>query len=116
MYCDKREVMTGDTAALMHLAHRSTGIRLGAAERSCEELDLFALQTSHIGTGEEPGQLVVSQHATVEVGDDGFERLMTADLNVDTCHQRSERRRRFAPALRTLPGCKVGLTSPIPEM
>ena len=69
MYCDKREVMTGDTAALMHLAHRSTGIRLGAAERSCEELDLFALQTSHIGTGEEPGQLVVSQHATVEVGD-----------------------------------------------
>src|SRR6185312_4201112 len=48
--------------------------------------------------------------------DDGFERLMTADLNVDTCHQRSERRRRFAPALRTLPGCKVGLTSPIPEM
>ena len=66
MYCDKREVMTGDTWALIHLGHGS----LRPAERSSEELDLFALQTSHIGTGEEPGQLVVSQHATADIGDD----------------------------------------------
>jgi hypothetical protein len=80
--------MTGDSAALMHLAHRSTGIGLRPAERSTEELALFALRSSHIGTGEEPGQLVVSQHAIVEVGDNGFERLMAADLSVDAFHQR----------------------------
>jgi hypothetical protein len=56
--------------------------------------------------------LVIRQDTIVEVGDNGFERLMAADLSVDTGHGVSESRRRFAADVCALPGCNKGLTPP----
>lgn len=72
----------------MYLAHRYSGVGLRSTECGSEELDLPARQPGHVGAGEEPGEFCVGEHAIVEVGDDDFQRLVTADLVVDACHGR----------------------------
>jgi hypothetical protein len=47
------EMVHGDTTTLVHLLHRRTGIGLGPAESGREELDLFAFEAVHVGSGEE---------------------------------------------------------------
>jgi hypothetical protein len=76
----------------VHLSHRCAAVRLRATEGRCEELNLLALEPGHVGAAEEACQSVVGQNAVVEVGDNGFQRLMPADLFIDACHAPSQRR------------------------
>src|SRR5690606_34253572 len=73
------EVVHGDTPALMYLFHRCTGVGVRAAERRGEELDLLPAQPGHIRSGEETGELVVGEDSGIEIGDDGFQSLVSAD-------------------------------------
>ena len=75
--------MHGDAAALMDLAHRRTAVRVGSAECCGEELDLFAFEPGHVGAGEEAGEFGVDENPVVEVVDDDFQRLVSADLGED---------------------------------
>lgn len=69
--------------ALVDLFHRCAGVGLGSAEGCHKELGLFVFEAVHIRSGEEAAELIVGEHTYIEVFDDGFDRLIPADLVVD---------------------------------
>jgi hypothetical protein len=77
------EVVHGDSAPLMDLLHRRTGVGLGTAEGGRQEFCLFAFEAVHIRSGEEACQLMIGEHPDVEILDEGFDRLVPADFVVD---------------------------------
>jgi hypothetical protein len=79
----QREVMHGDAAALMHLAHQCAGVGVRPAECRGKELDLPAFESGHVGACEEAGEFLVSEHATVEIVHHDLQRFVPPDLVVD---------------------------------
>src|SRR5437588_12947424 len=76
------EVMRGDTATFVDLPHRRAGVGSGAVEHRAQELDLTGFHAPHVRPGVKTGQLIVVEYPAVEVLDDDFEGVVTADLLV----------------------------------
>jgi hypothetical protein len=80
---DHGEVMHRDPTAFMRLPDRQAGVGLLSAEDRAEVFDLLGFHPLHIRSGVEVGQQIVVEHAAIEVFDDDFEGVVTADLVVE---------------------------------
>jgi hypothetical protein len=83
MTCCQIEVFPAYPAPPMCLPHGRTGIRVGAAKRRGEELDLSSLELGHVRSREKPGEFGVAGDTHIEIVNHGDQGRFSADGIVD---------------------------------